>query len=269
MENEFENYKEKIASEYAKQYLIPQFGDGAVKAGLLEGLVQTMDNFSITERTETADTESKDISEKVVNSKKFLNSKQSANISYFGKEINLNELYKLEYEKGIEGSAKRIRDIFRYAEINSEFDIINKMVSAMKNGLVWNKHDGKRLYSEFFSNYRQFGKKSRGLILDYLESKEFDFSKDYAERAVNSFNELKSDLDKPISTLKSWLGSKTMNALKANGIEYCGELAQKSKAELKKMNGIGKVAMLEIGNRADDRLIPMGANINYKRPENK
>lgn len=52
MTKAFDEYKQRVASEYEKVFLTPQFGEGTIKKNLLEGLVSTLDNFSVVEKKE-------------------------------------------------------------------------------------------------------------------------------------------------------------------------------------------------------------------------
>ena len=114
MTREFEDYKKKVASEYEKKYLSPQFGEGKIKQNLLEALVSTLDNFSIPEKA-PKDTEKID----------------EFDYSHLTNKMDYNKLFNLEDSKGMSGSAKRIQNIFTRSDKTAELSCLYETKSGV------------------------------------------------------------------------------------------------------------------------------------------
>lgn len=173
MTKEFEDYKKKITTEYEKKFLSPQLGEGKVKENLLEGLVSTLNNFSISKEEKTKSENS-----------------QKVDYSHLQEKIDMNKLYNLEFKKGLNGSAKRIENIFMAAEFENILEMVEFVYihgDAKKEYGTWKMYDGKELYKKVLVNtLRQLGNKTSDLLMDYLESENFNFSKEYAEKVMVS-----------------------------------------------------------------------------------
>jgi len=121
-----------------------------------------------------------------------LTDKIKEEIGYLSMRIDYPKLKDFEMEnntKSTKAGTKHIKNVLNYAEIYSPLDLLKEISFQIKYAKEtrWDSFntknlDGKELYANFFSRYRQFGEKSIGLILDYLESQGFDFSKEYAEK---------------------------------------------------------------------------------------
>lgn len=181
MTKPFDDYKQKVVSEYERVYLKPQFGEGTIKKGLLEGLVSTLNNFSeptfLHPNVEKKDRNSREI-----------------NYSHLEKPINYEKMLIIEYDKGLNGCAKRIKNIFRNIEVETPLDIIKLVYKGDKASggyRDWQTYDGKEVYKKILGHWRQFGGKSADVLMDYLESEGFDFSKEYAEKVMETVGKKK------------------------------------------------------------------------------
>jgi len=171
MENGFGKYKENVAEEFEKEYLVPQLGEGDIKKGLLNGLVKILDDFTV----------------KGEKKQKYPNLEKS---------INHEKLFQMEYDKEREKNLKRSRGLsvrllngLKALEINSPLDLM-KITYNVKDNYGFRKtcegKDGKEFYLGILSKFRNLGENSIGLFIDYLESEGFDFSREYLEEVMGS-----------------------------------------------------------------------------------
>ncbi len=243
MKKAFDEYKQKVAQEFERVYLSPQFGEGTIKKNLLEGLVSTLDNFSVVEK------------------------KESVDYPNLEEPFNYSKICHIARETGHGSCSKRVKNFLEIQEIKKPSDLIKSLFlyGRDKYDNNWRMNDGKILYRNALLKYNNFGDNSIGILVDYLESEGFDFSKEYAERVKDSLDQTKKLLNLSISATGLDLSPRLVNTLKNKGIEYFGELIQKSEAELKQMKGIGKDAMRQIKNRAEDFNLKLGTNFNYRK----
>lgn len=165
MEKPFDEYKQKVAQEFERVYLTPHFGEGTIKKNLLEGLVSTLDNFSIVNKKED-------------------------NEPNLQEPFNYSKICHIARETGHGRCSKKVMDFLKIQEIKTPSDLIKNLFLYSREGSQsnnWEMNDGKELYVNALSNhYKNFGDNSIGILMDYLDSEGFDFSKEYAEKILKS-----------------------------------------------------------------------------------
>ena len=124
------------------------------------------------------------------------------------KPIDYNALYELDYNlnKGDGSSITRLRHSFKVNDIKTPKDVLEFCSNPLENmSQYWierkkedgsyfklknklNKLDEKEYYLESLKLIRMLGDKNIGLLLNYLESEGFDFSKKHLEQILGSVN---------------------------------------------------------------------------------